>query len=807
MMAPMGWVPFAWLRRHWIDGVTLVVLLGAAAGLLLWRNAARRADGGLTVTAHAGPRPGSRVLRRFETPAPDINAAHGPRAPAGAKLVRYEGWIYVPHRGHFVFDLWLRGQGRLRIGDTRPITGRSAPSATRHGQQVHWPRLVKSQRLLERGWHPLVLDYRPAAERALLRLLWQPPGRRGDPDYVPPARLRPAGPRPQSTPTPHPHRRDFWVVCGLALLLLGALVVWLRGPLRRGLHRLRVDPQARLDALAALALGLGALAVRLWGLDAAGQTWDEDVYFGAGRNYWLNWLALDFRPESWAWNLEHPPITKYLVGFGALWSESLTVSRAVSAALGGLTASLVYLVGRDGFSDRRVGLVAGLLVALLPSLVAHGRVAGHEAPSVLLYTLTVYLAWRGLGGVRPRWGLVIGAGACLGLAVGTRLINVTVVAVVLALVASVAWDRHRDHLPAADRVVHLVTLGAVALVTFFFTWPRLWHHPVYHLGELFTYWPPGTERPEYFLGRLTTHSWAYFPVYAVVTTPTVVLVGVALFFVRLGWRRSQLEPTLLAWLVAPLLITALVPFCRDGVRYVLPIAVPIALASAAGGLWAFDSLFARLWRRARERRRRRQRQRDPEPAHADRAAANERDAGVTDPPADRDPRRRANRARRDREPPPQNADHPAIGLAVVLVLMAAPVAWATWRFQPYPLDYYNVVSGGPEAALERRYYEWSWWGEGLGNAVGWINRHGPPNARVGVDVPARHTMVLSPDMRTTTPHAKPPPRYLLLGGEGLRRLWDRRRGRWRHPPGYEVAHDEQVVGWPLIRVYRRQDAP
>lgn len=379
------------------------------------------------------------------------------------------------------------------------------------------------------------------------------------------------------------------------LALLGlAMVAWFRRLLAGWARTLRSDPQARLDALAVLAVCLVGLSVRLWGLDAAGQTWDEDVYFGAGRNYWLNLLSFDVRPASWAWNLEHPPVTKYVVGLGALWSEALWAPRALSALMGGATASLVYLVGRDWFADRRVGLLSAVLVGLMPSLVAHGRVAGHEAPSVFLYTLTILLAGRGLRGATPRWSAVAWAGLCFGLAVGARLINVTVLLVVLAMAACVAVTRYRDRLPTFDRVNHVVVLVLLGLLTFLLAWPRLWHHPLYHLGELLSYWPPGAEPAELFLGTPVTFSWAYFPVYAAVTTPTAVLVGFALFGARLFRHRERAELVLLAWILAPLLVTPLVPFCRDGVRYVLPIAVPLALASSVGVIWAADALLGRL---------------------------------------------------------------------------------------------------------------------------------------------------------------------------------------------------------------------
>lgn len=750
----------AFLGRTWPGWAAALGLLALCAGILWARGARWRSAGGLTRVVRSG----DRIVSRERVPSVDLHEAQGPwprgaRAP-GSPQIRYEGYLYVPYRGYFVLGLWLRGSATLRLGKAKPIRASSGVVTTRHRQRTHPPRLVKAQRLLDRGWLPLSLSYTPpgGGAKGLLRLLWQPPGRRGDPEYVVSAVLRPAGPPPARPPSAHPTRPDFWFALSLALSFLLALCVWLRAPLVRWLRALRSDPLARLDLAVVLTALVAAAAVRLWGLDAAGQTWDEDVYFGAGRNLLENLLSLDFRPESWAWNLEHPPVTKYALGLGALWSESMHGARVISALAGGLTAVVTYLLGRDLTGDRRVGALAAALVALLPPLVAHGRVAGHESVSVLLWAVTALLGWRGLAGARPRWGPSLGAGVVAGLAVSARLVNVAVFAMLLGMLLPVVWQRRRDRQAALDRLPHLVVLGLVALATFFLVWPRLWHQPAYHLGELLTYWPPGSGSTELFLGRPTRFHWAYFLVYAGVTTPSTVLLGVLAFGGLLGARirahRSRPgDWAILALLLAPFLITPLVPFCRDGIRYVLPVELGLALGASVGALWVGDAL-AR-WLPARELFR-------GAPAR------------------------------------------PAASLVAALVILAAPTAWATARFHPYLLDYYNLLSGGPRAALENRRYELSWWGEGLSAGVRYINRHGPSNARVGVDVVARHTMVLGPDMRTVPADPRLRPDYLMYSGDGLRRLWDRRAHRWRPLPGYRVVHEERVVGVPLLRIYRRQ---
>ena len=142
----------------------------------------------------------------------------------------------------------------------------------------------------------------------------------------------------------------------------------------------RVDRRAAAAAAAVVAV---ALAIRLYDLGAAGQTWDEDVNWSAGRNYVTNGLALDFSPASWKWNYQHPPVSKYAAGIGAQLADGYGPARAISALLVALACGFLVFIGRRLYS-LRVGVLAGAAAALTPHLIAHGKVVGHEAPAVFL---------------------------------------------------------------------------------------------------------------------------------------------------------------------------------------------------------------------------------------------------------------------------------------------------------------------------------------------------------------------------------------------------------------------------------------
>lgn len=54
--------------------------------------------------------------------------------------------------------------------------------------------------------------------------------------------------------------------------------------------------------------------IRLIGFEKEGVTYDEPVYVQAGIDYMKALSNLDFSQQSWSFNKEHPPVTKYVYG-------------------------------------------------------------------------------------------------------------------------------------------------------------------------------------------------------------------------------------------------------------------------------------------------------------------------------------------------------------------------------------------------------------------------------------------------------------------------------------------------------------
>jgi hypothetical protein len=312
-------------------------------------------------------------------------------------------------------------------------------------------------------------------------------------------------------------------------------------------------------------------------------------------------------------------------------------------------------------------MLAAVVAALLPPMVAHGQIVGHESPSVLWWSLAIVLA---LGvhdylppddrrAARILGARLVGVGVAIGVAIASRFINGLVgplCALIVVVQAPPRWRRD-------TAIWGAILMPVAALATVYAVWPRLWGHPLERLAESF-HRLEGLHAPEPFLGALTNQPPAYyFVIYLLATLPVGILAAVLVGAVRLARSRDRSALITAAWLVAPLGI-ALSPVRQDGVRYVIPCLSALAMLAAAG----IDQLA--LWARVR-------------PAFLALAAAT-----------------------------------------------VAYLALTLWRIHPYYLDYFGEHVGGTRTVAAHGWFETAWWGEGVDRAVDYVNQHAAPAARV-----------------------------------------------------------------------------
>ncbi len=734
-----------WLGRHRLDLGLLVLALGVTVGLLSLRAGLRHAAGGLTMTT---------TSRDGRTKSRTSQEASLFPAPANLSNVRWTGRIWIPRKGKYVFGLQLAGRGRLDL-DGRKVLDRSVSGGAGGFRGSLGPRwdVVRNQVLVDRGWHPVTLDCRPVKGGGC-RLLWQAPGRRGSPEYIDPMYLRPGAEAPADYGPERIGHRDAWIVTAIFLVWLSLIVLWLRGSLKKFWNSLRESRQNRQALVAVLGWFLLALAVRLFVLGRFGQTWDEDAYTGAGRNYWWNLLALDFRGQSWIWNMEHPPVTKYLAGYGALWTDSLLGPRLPFVFLSAGSVALAWDAGRRLFGTAAAWAGAALL-CLWPLLVAHGTIAGHETPSVFFLTAALWAVlvaerhvpdrpWPGVDWVAARGGWYLFAGVAAGMALGTRWLGVAGGMLLGLWLLVVLWPQlRRGALVSLDaRALAALVLAAVS---FLVIWPWLWHAPMAHLSHTLGHYGGQVSAPEPFLGRVRQAPWYYFPAYLSATVQPLVLFGLAAWVLRAFVRRSPGDVFAALWMGVPLALAGMSPLKQDGIRYVLPMLVPMALAAGDGLVWLWKVAIAGVLQRAGK------------PALA---------ARLHRPPA---------------------------VAAVLALLVLASSSWSLASVFPYELDYYNMLWGGTSRVCRTDAFETSWWGEGLVPAARWVDEHAPQGASLFLDAGARHVFVVRTDIRIVSDPSKA--MFWVRAGRAVRR---------GVPAGFVLVHRENAASCPIVEVWRRR---
>ncbi|MEU1837661.1 glycosyltransferase family 39 protein [Micromonospora chersina] len=317
----------------------------------------------------------------------------------------------------------------------------------------------------------------------------------------------------------------------------------------RGRRRHRWAVPATLAAIAAL-----ALLLRVWRLDALGFNSDEAVYAGQAASLAGNPNYTPFFPVFRA----HPMLFQTLLSPFFRSGEVDVAGRAVVAVLGVSTVLAVHLLGARLYG-RRVGLVAALLVAVMPYHVIVTRQVLLDGPMVLFATLTLYCLVRFVQSQQAVW--YVAAGGMLGLTMLTKETSIVLAGGVYAFLALT---------PAVRRPVRLSLLAVAATGVVFAT------HPVAQAlagrtqtGKSYLVWQ---------LFRRPNHSMGF---YLETVPPAVGLLVVAAAAGGLWWlrrRRSWRETLLVSWIAAPVLFFQLWPV--KGFQYLLPAVAPVAVLAA-----------------------------------------------------------------------------------------------------------------------------------------------------------------------------------------------------------------------------------
>jgi len=423
--------------------------------------------------------------------------------------------------------------------------------------------------------------------------------------------------------------------------------------------------------LIAIFLFLTLVIVGSFDIDASGETMDEWYHYFVSRKVTSALLHLDFSEQSQGYRTDQPPMYKYIYGPAAVLTQrfvpdnpayskfNLSYTRITSVAVTAFTAVVILLFGWEFFSPL-VGIFSSLIFFFLPYVLAYARVVSSDTPGTLFFSLTAYLFTKAL--TRPgnnKYYLLTTlalAGALL-----SKYNNALILPLIFGIFALYKFEELREK-RSVDVPLFLLLMIPLAGILFFVGWPWVWGDTLNRFTISLNHWLKMSQ-------GASNLNLQYFPVYFAITTPVLVLLGLALFLASLLKDRNKLKLVLLFWLIVPFGVS-ISKYKIDGVRFVTGALVPLSLVSVLGYTYLADLLSSLVGGLKKIKLR---------------------------------------------------ILLPLLVLVYELVLVV--------QYHPYYLDYFNEFIGGPRQAAERGIAV-GYWGEGVKEAVDHLNKVAEPGATV-----------------------------------------------------------------------------
>jgi len=329
--------------------------------------------------------------------------------------------------------------------------------------------------------------------------------------------------------------------------------------------------------------------IRLIGFEKEGVTYDEPVYVEAGRDYMKALSNLDFSQESWSFNKEHPPVTKYVYGFAEIihiivqkvwgWGNGIehiyTFPRLMSVLLGSATLVYTFLIARF-FLNFWFSILATILLGLNPLFIAHTRLAGHESVSMFFVSGMWY--WYLLyNNTKSKLHFAIMNLHAI-LAFGTRFNNVLAM-LPIWIWESISWFKSlaRDKKVLNKIPWILIWLPISVWIGVFLIFPYWWTNPTLSIQSTFNHW--GGDPKELFFGEVRTLPWTYYIVYFMSQTSIIVLILGLFQVLNTAFSKSkwQAKHIFLIAIFGVWFLWSFSPIKQGSMRYLLPLYIPLSI--------------------------------------------------------------------------------------------------------------------------------------------------------------------------------------------------------------------------------------
>lgn len=319
----------------------------------------------------------------------------------------------------------------------------------------------------------------------------------------------------------------------------------------RGWYRDR-DTIARLASVT-LVLFL-SVGIRVWGLNQIGFNTDEAVYSGQAAAIAQIPVLKDIFPVFRA----HPLLFQFVLALLFNFGISDLAARLLAVAIGVATVYIVYRLGSMLYGEN-TGILAALILAVMPYHVVVTRQVLLDGPLVLCTTLTLYMVARYALTKNPIWLHAAGIGLGLTfLAKETGLILIGSIYSFFALSSDV-YVRIRD-----------VALSFVLMVLMILPFPiSLLLAGGAKVGQQYLIWQlfrRPNHTPDFYLTTV--------PAAIGILVIVIALAGIWLLRREGTWR----EKLLLWWIVVPVVFFQIWP--TKGYQYLLPIAPAFAVLAS-----------------------------------------------------------------------------------------------------------------------------------------------------------------------------------------------------------------------------------
>lgn len=495
--------------------------------------------------------------------------------------------------------------------------------------------------------------------------------------------------------------------------------------------------------LVVLVIVLGCFVLRLWNLNVAGRAWDESAQVDTGYKFLQLIQKRDFENTFWYSIPDHPPVSKYIYGLGALfdfkgydtngqpfYSYDWTYSRLLSVLFSTLTVLLTIVFGWR-YYNFFIGTVAGIILSTLPILLGLSQLVTIESILIFFFTASILSFLYTLE--KPTLQRVIVTGVVTGLALGVKYTNILLLPLYLLLF--LLFTRYHIR---STRYATLFLIIPISLLTLFLIWPMPW----FHLREVLFYnyqtrfaasvRPP----PELFFGRFMEVPIVYFPVYLLITTPLIVLVLLTIGSTMSIKQKQWKYILLLVWFAFPF-IQSLYSFRQNGIRYIIEIYTPLTLLAAIG----FNTII-------------------------------------------------------------QTYGRSIIQRSIIVICLLIFLLYPLLRISPYYLDYFNILVGGTQTVYDYKLFPLGWWGEGQKQAGMYILSHAKKGSYIGLQLNPKHTMIPLPYYKTEIYNKDHVYDYVIVNYFSvIRQFFDLKTLNATYEKVYSVKAD----GVDLVYIYKRKN--